>query len=215
MSGRGRRGRRGQSRPLSARTWRRPIIAWSSRRSDREDPACGCLPSTTRRHCRKRAEVFAARQTEADAFYARCPAHCSCPTTSATCSARPTPGCCGPSSSTTTTCRSGSTATRRTAAAAAATAGPQRRLAHLYTATSSRCPTSGSIPGSRPGTSAFHCVPMAQLDPEFAKHQLAPAARVVHAPERPAPGLRVGLRRRQPAGARLGRLARLSRSTGS
>ena len=37
----------------------------------------------------------------------------------------------------------------------------------------------------------------------------AAAARVVHAPERPAPGLRVGLRRRQPAGARLGGLARL------
>ena len=37
----------------------------------------------------------------------------------------------------------------------------------------------------------------------------AAAARVVHAPERPAPGLRVGLRRRQPAGPRLGRVARL------
>ncbi len=34
-------------------------------------------------------------------------------------------------------------------------------------------------------------------------------ARVVHAPERAAPGLRVRLRRREPAGARLGRLARL------
>ena len=34
-------------------------------------------------------------------------------------------------------------------------------------------------------------------------------ARVVHAPERPDPGLRVRLRRRQPAGARLGLLARL------
>ena len=37
----------------------------------------------------------------------------------------------------------------------------------------------------------------------------APAARVVHAPERPAPGLRVRLRRREPAGARLGLLAGL------
>ena len=34
-------------------------------------------------------------------------------------------------------------------------------------------------------------------------------ARVVHAPERAAPGVRVRLRRREPAGARLGRLARL------
>ena len=37
----------------------------------------------------------------------------------------------------------------------------------------------------------------------------APAARVVHAPERPDPGLRVRLRRREPAGARLGLLAGL------
>ena len=37
----------------------------------------------------------------------------------------------------------------------------------------------------------------------------APDARVVHAPQRPAARLRVGVRRRQPAGARLGRLARL------
>ena len=37
----------------------------------------------------------------------------------------------------------------------------------------------------------------------------ADAARVVHAPQRPAAGLRVGVRRRQPAGARLGGLARL------
>ncbi len=35
-------------------------------------------------------------------------------------------------------------------------------------------------------------------------------ARVVHAPERPDPRLRVGLQRRQSAGARLGRLARVS-----
>ena len=37
----------------------------------------------------------------------------------------------------------------------------------------------------------------------------AAAARVVHAPQRPAPGVRVGVRRRQPAGARLGGAAGL------
>ena len=63
---------------------------------------------------------------------------------------------------------------------------------------------------------AFHCVPLALVDPDFAKEQLAPAAaRVVHAPERPAPGLRVGLRRRQPAGARLGRAGASTRSSSS
>ena len=57
---------------------------------------------------------------------------------------------------------------------------------------------------------AFHCVALAHVDPEFAKAQLHPALpRVVHAPQRPAARLRVELRRRQPAGPRLGRAARL------
>jgi hypothetical protein len=50
---------------------------------------------------------------------------------------------------------------------------------------------------------AFHCVPLR----EGAAH--AAAARVVHAPERPAPGLRMGLRRRESAGPCMGRLAGL------
>ena len=55
---------------------------------------------------------------------------------------------------------------------------------------------------------AFHCVALAHVDPEFAKEQLILLLpRVVHAPERPAARLRVGVRRRQPAGARLGRAA--------
>ena len=57
---------------------------------------------------------------------------------------------------------------------------------------------------------AFHMIPFARIDPEFAKEQLVLLpARVVHAPQRPAAGLRVRLRRRQPAGPRLGLLARL------
>ena len=52
---------------------------------------------------------------------------------------------------------------------------------------------------------AFHCVALAHVDPGFAKEQLLLLLpRVVHAPQRPAPRLRVGVRRRQPAGARLG-----------
>ena len=40
---------------------------------------------------------------------------------------------------------------------------------------------------------AFHCVAFALIDPDFAKEQLTAAdARVVHAPERPDPGLRMG-----------------------
>ena len=57
---------------------------------------------------------------------------------------------------------------------------------------------------------AFHCVALAHLDAEFAKRQLdPPVPGVVHAPERPAPRLRVEFQRREPSGARLGRAAGL------
>ncbi len=57
---------------------------------------------------------------------------------------------------------------------------------------------------------AFHCIPLALVDPEFAKEQLILLLRewYMH-PNGQIPGLRVGLRRRQSAGPRLGRLARL------
>ena len=78
------------------------------------------------------------------------------------------------------------------------------------TPTSSRCPTSGSIPWYAAWDLAFHCIPLALVDSDFAKEQLiADAARVVHAPERTDSRLRVGVRRRQSSGARLGRVARL------
>ena len=57
---------------------------------------------------------------------------------------------------------------------------------------------------------AFHMIPFARIDPEFAKQPAAAVpARVVHAPQRPAPGLRVRPVERQPAGPRLGLLAGL------
>ena len=63
---------------------------------------------------------------------------------------------------------------------------------------------------------AFHMIPFARIDPDFAKEQLMLLpARVVHAPERPDARLRVRLRRRQPAGARLGRAGASTRSPAS
>ena len=53
---------------------------------------------------------------------------------------------------------------------------------------------------------AFHCVALAHVDPAFAKYQLHPALPgVVPASQRSAARLRVGLRRRQPAGPGVGR----------
>ena len=57
---------------------------------------------------------------------------------------------------------------------------------------------------------AFHTIALAHLDPAFAKYQLLVAVpRVVPAPERGAAGLRMGVRRRQPAGPRVGGAARV------
>ncbi len=57
---------------------------------------------------------------------------------------------------------------------------------------------------------AFHCVAVGARRSDFAKAPAeAAAARVVHAPERADSRLRVGVRRRESAGARLGGVARL------
>ena len=57
---------------------------------------------------------------------------------------------------------------------------------------------------------AFHCIPLALVDPDVRQAAArAAAARVVHAPQRAAARLRVELQRRQPAGARLGGAARV------
>ena len=69
----------------------------------------------------------------------------------------------------------------------------------------SRCPTSGSTPGTPPGTwpsTASRSPTSTPSSPRTSCILLLP--RVVHAPQRPAPRLRVGVRRRQPAGARVG-----------
>ena len=61
---------------------------------------------------------------------------------------------------------------------------------------------------------AFHCVALAHVDPAFAKDQLVLLCRewYMH-PNGALAGLRVGVRRRQPAGARVGRAAGVRRST--
>ena len=102
--------------------------------------------------------------------------------------------------------RRGSAATRLSPPPPSRLDGRNPSGATSTTAKSSRCPTSGSTPGTRPGTSPSTASRSRSMDPEFAKQQLAPLARVVHAPERAAAGLRVGLRRRESARARLGRL---------
>ena len=73
------------------------------------------------------------------------------------------------------------------------------------TTTSSRCPTSGSTRGTRRGTSRSTRIALSLVDFDFAKEQLLLMLRELYLPpERPDPGLRVELQRREPAGARVG-----------
>ena len=63
---------------------------------------------------------------------------------------------------------------------------------------------------------AFHCVALALVDPAFAKDNLwVLLFEQFQHPERSDPGVRVGVLRPEPAGARLGVLARVQRREGA
>ena len=133
------------------------------------------------------------------------------PRTTAACSARPSPACFGPNNFI-TTCSA--LAERRSADADAAgerARQPKRRLDASLQRRHVSMPDKWEYPWYAAWDLAFHAVVFALIDPGFAKRQLADAhARMVHAPERLDSGLRMGVRRRQPAGACLGRVSHLS-----
>ena len=150
-------------------------------------------------------------QREADEFYAELTPGRRLGRRGARRCARRSPGCSGRSSSTTTTCSAGSTATRPARRRRRrGCSGRNHEWTHLNNIDVISMPDTWEYPWYAAWDLAFHCVALAHVDPEFAKEQLLLLLpRVVHAPERPAARLRVGVRRRQPAGARLGGAARL------
>ena len=88
--------------------------------------------------------------------------------------------------------------------------GRNHEWTHLYNADVISMPDKWEYPWYAAWDLAFHCIPLALVDSDFAKEQLiADAARVVHASQRPDSRLRMGLRRRESSGARLGCVARL------
>ena len=121
------------------------------------------------------------------------------------------PACSGRSSSITTSSRTGSTvipASRRHRRSART--GRNHEWTHLYNADVISMPDKWEYPWYAAWDLAFHCIPLALVDSDFAKDQLiSDAARMVHAPERPDSCVRVGVWRRQSAGARVGRVAGL------
>ena len=133
------------------------------------------------------------------------------PTRSSGSCARRSPGCSGASSTTATTWRAGSTATRasrRRRASARRLGTPTWR--HFDAADILSMPDPWEYPWFAAWDLAFHAVTLAHIDPAFAKYQLLLLCREwFQHPRRGAARLRVVVRRRQPAGPRRGRAARL------
>ena len=176
--------------------------------------ACACRDDRAAgrsRSARLRRHVFAERIAEADAFYAALRRRPRAPRTPGGCSARPSPGCSGASSSTTTTSSAGSTAIAPSRPPPAARwHGRNHEWRHLNNADVISMPDKWEYPWYAAWDLAFHCIPLALIDPGVRQGAADPVpARVVHAPQRPDPRLRVGVRRRQSARPRLGGLARL------
>ena len=91
--------------------------------------------------------------------------------------------------------------------------GRNHEWTHLYNADVISMPDKWEYPWYAAWDLAFHCVPLALVDRRLREGAArADAARVVHAPERAASGLRMGVRRRQSAGARVGGAGASTRS---
>ena len=125
--------------------------------------------------------------------------------------ARRSPGSSGRSSTTTSTSTAGSgrpARARRRPERASGGATTSGRTS--TTARSSRCPTSGSTPGTRRGTSRSTASRWRSSTPTSPSSSSRSSLRewYMH-PNGQLPGLRVGVRRREPARARVGRAPRL------
>ena len=160
----------------------------------------GCVRRGRRRARGRRGRVLRGARAGRHRRRARC---ASC--------ARPAPGSSGASRCTRTTCAAGSTATRASRRRPSrAQHGPQQRLAPPRLVRRARDAGSVGVPVVRrlgPG------LPLRAVGAPRSGVREVPgaraAARVVPAPERRPAGLRVELRRRQPAGPRDGRAAGL------
>ena len=121
--------------------------------------------------------------------------------------ARPSRECSGPSSSTTTSSTTGWKATRPCRARRpSACDGRNHQWTHLHARDVISMPDKWEFPWFAAWDLGFHCVTLAHVDPQFAKDQILLMLRewYMH-PNGQIAGLRVGLRRREPAGALHGR----------
>ena len=132
-----------------------------------------------------RSEFSRCANSEADEFYATV-IPTIFPMTRRTSCGKASPGCCGRSSFITTWSSSGWTAIPADPPPPAERKnGRNHDWAHLYNADVISMPDKWEYPWYAAWDLAFHCVPLALVDPDFAKEQLMlHAARMVHASQR-------------------------------
>ena len=192
------------------------LPAGDPRRRPDGDPAAPDQPrrAPARSRTATSTRCFAVRRQEADEFYAGpFPALCDpAARTIVASSARATPGCCGRSSSTTTSSRDWLEGDPAQPAPPAERRDRARNAdwPHLYNRDVISMPDKWEYPWYAAWDLAFHMIPFARIDPEFAKEQLLLLLRewYMH-PNGQLPAYEFALRRREPAGARLGLLAGL------
>ncbi len=179
--------------------------------------SCACASPTPRRRQtavrrRLRRASSRTRQREADEFYARSSTPDRSPRTPRTCMRQAFAGLLWRKQfyhydvARWLARRSGRAAAAAGARCTAATATGR----HLYNADVISMPDKWEYPWYAAWDLAFHCIPLALVDPDFAKEQLILLLRewYMH-PNGQLPAYEWALRRREPAGARLGRVARL------
>ena len=214
---RGARRRHGQPRPDRHQGARCSTRSTCPAGGHRRDPAAAGqvdptpaarprAPGSTSARLRRRD---GARRAEADEFFAELTPLGTAPTRRWSCG-RPGRDDVGQAVLPLRRRAAGSTATRPAAAAGRPAARPQRRVAAPGQADVISMPDPWEYPWFAAWDLAFHCVRDRPRRPGVRQEAAAAgAARVVHAPQRADAGVRVGLRRREPAGARVGRAAGL------
>ena len=133
---------------------------------------CVCPTTQHERPFEDTEKIFETRQAEADSFYMACGAKDLPRGCCAQCSGRLLLDCCGASSSTTTMWTCGCTAIPHGHHRRDRHSGPQHDWRHLYNADIISMPDTWEYPWFAAWDLAFHCVPLALVDPDFAKKQL-------------------------------------------
>ena len=190
-----------------------PVRKWPHTSTGRSRPGkagrsgFGSLPPGWTHLSPRSGRSSSLRKAEADRFYATLQPRSLGTGRAFWCSARLWPDCSGPANSIATMWRTGCGGIRppllhpRSGSRAATGSGASSMPGNVIV-----MPDAWEYPWFAAWDLAFHCVTLALVDPRLRQEPVAAlAAGILHAPQRADPGLRVGVRRCEPARHGLGR----------